>query len=347
MWVIAYSVPISAFMGIALGGKPGGLLFWCYWTAIYSFILHPILDQKLGRVTAEGLERNSKGPFQLGLNHLLLLLTLPTQAILLTFGLVTLHTQELSILQQFGIIFSLGISAGAFGITSAHELIHRRSRVERGMGVLLLALTLYAHFRVEHVFGHHRWVATPEDTATAREGESLYAFILRAFRGSWKVSWNLESKKPWWENRLTHYVVLQGLLMILIGGIWGGLGILAYLGQSLVGILLLKGVDYIEHYGLTRRELSPGVYEPFSEKHSWDSDFWLTNSTLFSLGLHAHHHSAALVPFEKLRAKPQAPQLPWGYSLAILVACIPSLWMKAMQSHLEAVKKNQRPLPLS
>jgi alkane 1-monooxygenase len=149
----------------------------------------------------------------------------------------------------------------------------------------------------------------------------------------------MEVMKPWWRNRLVHYVGFQVALLATVAWSFGAWGALAFVLQSAVGIFLLEGVNYIEHYGLVRKEISKGVYEPFSDQHSWDCDSLMTNGTLFSLGMHAHHHGGrggglAMVPFEKLRPKASAPKLPWGYSLAILIACVPPLWISRMETHL-------------
>ena len=47
----------------------------------------------------------------------------------------------------------------------------------------MLAVPAYGHFTVEHGRGHHRWVATPSDHASARMGESIYRFAWRELPG--------------------------------------------------------------------------------------------------------------------------------------------------------------------
>ena len=108
-----------------------------------------------------------------------------------------------------------------------------------------------------------------------------------------------------------------------------------FLGQSLMAIILLECVDYIEHYGLRRKEISPGIYEPVTEKHSWDTNFFVTNTSLFNLGKHAHHHRQAGVPYQKLHSSPDANQYQFGYSTAILITLVPPLWFKLIHPRIK------------
>ena len=73
---------------------------------------------------------------------------------------------------------STGINAGISGIVSAHEMIHRKQSWWRALGIWNLIFVNYGHFFIEHVKGHHRWVGTEKDPATARYGETIYAFFL-------------------------------------------------------------------------------------------------------------------------------------------------------------------------
>ena len=74
---------------------------------------------------------------------------------------------------------STGIITGGLGITFAHELIHKDG-VDRQLGMWMLSIVCYGHFAIEHVEGHHKNVATYQDPATSRLGESIYAFLPRS-----------------------------------------------------------------------------------------------------------------------------------------------------------------------
>lgn len=52
--------------------------------------------------------------------------------------------------------------------------------------------TLYIHWTVEHVIGHHRNVATPKDPATAPKDVSFYEFYPVTVKGTWKSCYEIE-----------------------------------------------------------------------------------------------------------------------------------------------------------
>jgi alkane 1-monooxygenase len=278
-------------------------------------VIHPLCDRALGEFPSQHHK-----PARV-LADLLLLGALPAQAFLLV--------EALRYPTVLGMI-SVGISGGAFAITVAHELVHRPKKWERAWGILTLSLVGYAHFRVEHVYGHHRLVATPEDPASARRDEGVYAFWWRSITRSFVSSWKLQSSRPWRSNRTLRCFLTEAAIIGLVVGLFGVVGLGIYALQSLVAILLLETVNYIEHYGLARKRLANGGYESVGAQHSWDSNQRLTNWTLFNLGLHAKHHLSAALPFPELEALPKAPRLPVGYSAALVLALFPPLWRRVM-----------------
>jgi alkane 1-monooxygenase len=322
LWTL--SIPVVTLSGwfLARAGAPA----WCWWLgAIYALGLHPAVDNFLAPL----LKPTSTRSANRRLADLLLWLSFPLQAVVLAMALLLARDFDTSSSEFWAITLSRGISAGAYGITSAHELIHRSSKFERGLGVGNLVLCLFAHFRVEHVFVHHRWVGTSEDPATARLGESLYAFWVRSLLGGLVRTIRLEFKRgPW--NRVVRDQTVQLLLISAVIAGFGTPGILLLVVQSLVAWLLLATVNYLEHYGLERRETAPGVREPLAARHSWESRHWLTNAALFNLGLHPQHHLQASQPYERLAPVEGSPQLPFGYSLALIVSMVPPLWRRIM-----------------
>jgi len=332
MWGFAYFMayvgPISVFLGGFLGG------FWVFLTPMIVLGLHPIADWFAAPYPpSHGPTQKEDPSFSW-----ILWLYVPTQILLTLWTLYRIHDPSFDTLERLGLILSLGLSNGAIGFTAAHELIHRRQHWERGLGVLLLSNVSYAHFRIEHVFGHHRRVATRFDPASARLGEILYTFWFRSIWGGLKSAWRIEVKRaeiheqsPWTlSNRMIQYFLLQGGIYLLLALIAGVSGVLAFAFQSVVAVLLLETINYIEHYGLERKKTGPKTYEPVSSQHSWDSDHRYTNSFLFNLGLHADHHQEPLKPYETLELKESSLKLPAGYSAMILLAMIPSLWKKTV-----------------
>jgi alkane 1-monooxygenase len=236
-----------------------------------------------------------------------------------------------------GVAMSVGVLGGV-GINTAHEMGHKKDSLERWLSKVTLAQTFYGHFFIEHNRGHHVRVATPEDPASARMGESLWAFLPRSIWGSLRSSWRLEAERM---RRLDKSVfnirndVLNAWLMSVV--LWGVL--LALFGptlipfivvQAVVGFGLLETVNYLEHYGLLRQKTERGRYERCMPEHSWNSDHIVTNVFLYHLQRHSDHHANPTRRYQTLRSFDGAPNLPSGYSSMILLTLVPPLWRKVM-----------------
>src|SRR5262249_10235402 len=215
--------------------------------------------------------------------------------------------------------------------TIAHELIHRNAAIDRVLAWVLLGHVGYMHWAIEHVAGHHRRVATPDDPATARLGESLPAFLVRSFLGGYRSAWGIEvarlQRRGGAARSALRNRVLWGTLapLVLAGALGAWLGpraALLYLGQCLIAIALLEIINYVEHYGLERRLLRPGVYERVSPLHSWNASHRLTNALLFNLQRHSDHHVWPQRPYHILRHFDESPQLPFGYAAIALLAVL-------------------------
>ncbi len=236
-------------------------------------------------------------------------------------------------------ILAVGIVGGALGITTAHELIHRTSPAARALGGVILASVCYGAFKVEHVRGHHLRVATPDDPASARRGETLYAFMPRAISGVVGHAFALEAQRlrklgraPWgFGNECVQWSVLSAILCALAGWLSGLAGALLFLGSALVAVVLLEMVDYVEHYGITR-----DPRERVNVRHSWDHDSLLTNFFLINLQRHADHHAHGGKPFAALINHQEAPKLPASYGAMLLLALVPPLYRRVMHPRLPA-----------
>jgi alkane 1-monooxygenase len=237
----------------------------------------------------------------------------------------------------------LGISAGTVGISAAHELVHRRSRFERGLAQAFMLLVTYPHFPLVHLRVHHVWVGTAVDPGTSRRGEPLLAFMLRAIALAWKGGWRSESRRlarlrtrVWgWRNRMLRVVVMQAAVLagVLLAA---GPGALAFfLAQSMVAVFLMLAVDYTQHYGVERREIAPGRLEPVRAGHAWTTDH-ASNRTTFNLGLHADHHLAPGRTYPHLGNAQGSLQAPFGYPGLVLLALVPPLWFRVMNPRLAA-----------
>ena len=233
---------------------------------------------------------------------------------------------------------SIGFVTGTFGITIAHELGHRPSRLDRVLSQLLLVTVCYGHFYVEHNRGHHARVGTLSDPATARFGESFFRFYPRTVVGSFTHAWRLEAMRletqggrAWSPGNRIVWHVGAALLLCTIAWLVAGLaGLVFFVFQSVVAFTLLELVNYVEHYGLERKRDATGRIERVEPHHSWNSDTWFGNAILVNLQRHSDHHADSSRPYEALRSIDAAPQLPAGYAGMILLALLPPLWFRVM-----------------
>jgi alkane 1-monooxygenase len=215
--------------------------------------------------------------------------------------------------------------------------VQRARRTERGLGLAMLAAMSYMHFRIAHVYGHHAHAATPHDPATARRGESAYAFILRSVAGQAREAWRFEAVRSakhhggtfTRSNRMLWYALVEGLIVIGAGS-YGWPALLFFLAQSAIAIFLLEMFNYIAHYGLVRAQRPDGRWEALMPRHSWNSSRRMNNWALFNMGRHSDHHRAPRRAYQDLRELEDAHELPSGYAGAILLALIPPLWHRVM-----------------
>lgn len=242
--------------------------------------------------------------------------------------------------QWFGALLGCGLITASAGTNVGHELTHRtRSAFDLIWGRWLLAFTFDTTFAIEHVHGHHARVATREDPATARRGESVYGFILRSTFQQLASAWELEARRlarkghPTWSR---HNRWLRGQLMTLalMGaafGLGGGRALGFFIASGLLGKAVLEIVNYVEHYGLVR---VPGT--PVAPRHSWNSNAWMSSTVLYNLTRHSDHHAEGSKPFWRLRPLPEAPTLPTGYMGMILLTLVPPLFRRVMAPKLKA-----------
>jgi alkane 1-monooxygenase len=235
-----------------------------------------------------------------------------------------------------GLALATGATAGVFGMLAAHEMIHSRYRAERALGLAMLAATTYTHFRISHLYGHHRRAATPEDPATARRGESAYHFVLRSAFGQWAEAWHFEARRcrgkhrPLAGNRVHHYLAAALAVYGAIAAVFGWRGLGFEIVQSGVAVFVLELFNYVAHYGLVRQVSADGRLEAFAPHHSWNVAHRLDNSLLLNGGRHADHHRAPATPYQQLRPVENAPILPFGFAGSILLALVPPLWRRVM-----------------
>jgi alkane 1-monooxygenase len=323
-------------------------LQWMTWWAVlvtYGFV--PIIDKALGRVptrfTPEQQAKLVRDPMLRAIPWISAGVWLATLGWAMTY---VPRFGELALINQIGFVVSLGVMGGILAINTAHELVHRNNKAERFVGGVLLASVCYGVFKVEHVRGHHLRVATHEDPASARLNESIYAFVPRAIFGVFTHAWMIESEAlarkgvrgvaAFVRNENLHWALMSAAFAVIAWAIAGASGIVVFLGASVVAIIELELVDYIEHYGLSRARDASGKLAPVGYQHSWDYSGWFTNALLINLQRHSDHHAHGGRAFGALNSHTDAPQLPASYAAMILCALIPPLYRGIIHPRLPA-----------
>jgi alkane 1-monooxygenase len=341
-WLLGLIVPTLPFLSYGLVQATGLGLFWFY-GPILVFAIFPLLDLLIGTDAANPPDSVIKWLEQDRYYRWCTYAFLPIQYAGLVFACWLWSSGRLSTLDALGLTLTVGVVSG-IAINTAHELGHKRASVERWLSRVALAQSGYGHFFIEHNRGHHVRVATPEDPASARLGESFWAFLPRTVVGSLRSAWGLERTRlartghsPWTLRNdvlgaWAMTVVLFAALVVAFGPV-----VLPYLLlQAVLGFSLLEVVNYLEHYGLLRGRREDGRYERTRPEHSWNSNNVASNVLLYHLQRHSDHHANPVRRYQALRHVDAAPQLPTGYAGMILLATVPPLWRRAMDRRLLA-----------
>jgi alkane 1-monooxygenase len=334
-------VPYIVLVSLVFNG------YWVFFAPIVAFVGIPTLEQILPRKKVNHSEEVENSKLSNRVFDVLLYLNVPIQYGLLFYFLYLVTYADLTTMELIGKTISMGIGCGILGINVAHELGHRVKKYEQGMAKMLLLTSLYMHFYIEHNRGHHKNVSTPVDPASARLNEPLYLFWFRSIFGSYFSALHLEklrlerlgSKAFSWKNEMLQFAFFQIALIALIAVVFSPVTCLYFLGAALVGILLLETVNYIEHYGLRRKEVEPGVYEKVKPVHSWNSEHILGRVMLYELTRHSDHHYKANRKYQVLRYFEESPQLPLGYPASMVVSFIPPLWFSIMNPRIKKLSE--------
>jgi len=337
-WLLGLLVPLLPFMAWGLVELTGLGVFW-FWGPLFIFGVMPGLDTIIGKDSSNPPDSVVKYLEQDRYYRFCTYAFIPLQFIALVGGAALLAGNDLGLIEKLGLALTLGCVNG-IGINTAHELGHKRASLERWLSKVALAPTGYGHFYIEHNRGHHVRVATPEDPASSRMGESFYRFWPRTVMGSLRSSWELEAERLErdgirWRSPRNDIINAWAMTVVLFAGlaVAFGPGVLPWLLiQAVVGFSLLEVVNYLEHYGLLRERRDDGTdrYERTQPWHSWNSDNVSSNVLLYHLQRHSDHHAHPTRRFQALRHFDEAPELPSGYATMILLAVIPPLWRRVM-----------------
>ncbi len=344
-WLSLGSVPMAA-IGVAHGG----------WTVflmpLYTWGLFAFLDAVIGQNRDDADPETPED--DLFWYQMITIIWFPVQFLILLGMLWYVpRAGNLNWPEKLMLFFGQGVMSGTIGIVYAHELMHQSDKLERWLGDLLLASALYSHFRSEHLRVHHLYVGTPRDAVTARYGEGFHRYFFRVLRqcpvSAWQAETALLKRKgsgsltP--DNPFLRYAALQGLMLLLAFGLGGWQGLCLFVFQAFVAIWQLELVNYVEHYGLTRRYLGEGRYEHVQPRHAWNASHKASNWLLINLQRHSDHHYKPDRRFPLLQNHPEtdAPQLPYSYPVMTTLALIPNLWRRVMNPRVKAWRKQFYP----
>ncbi len=339
LWLVALVMPLLPFAAIGLFlATDLGVWLWLGPLVILGIV--PVID------AVTGLDRSNPPDDVIAALEAdryyrwLTFLFLPLQYAGFLLGMWFIVRGDLGVADQVGLAVTLGF-IGGLGINTAHELGHKKESHERWLAKVALAQSGYGHFHIEHNRGHHVRVATPEDPASSRMGESFYAFWPRTVLGSLRSAWGLEQRRyarrnqrpfHWGNDVLNSWLMTAALWAGIV--IWLGWQALPFLiVQALVAITLLEAVNYLEHYGMLRARVVSGGrerYEQVRPSHSWNSNNLATNVLLYHLQRHSDHHAQPTRRYQALRDYEESPALPTGYAGMILLALVPPLWFRVM-----------------
>src|SRR5487761_1317474 len=335
-WLLGLVVPLLPFISWGLVEASGWGGLWFY-GPVLIFGIFPLLDILRGTDAENPPDSMIKWLEQDRYDRWCTYLFLPLQYAGLIFACWMWSHGGLSTLESIGLALTVAMVSG-IAINTAHELGHKRDSLERWLSRVALAQSGYGHFFIEHNRGHHVRVATPEDPASSRLGESFYSFLPRTVLGSLRSAWELEAVRlrrlgspvlgprndilGAWAMSLAMFAVLVALF---------GTVVVPYLVlQAIVGFSLLEVVNYLEHYGLLRQRREDGRYERTRPEHSWNSNSAASNVLLYHLQRHSDHHANPVRRYQALRHVEEAPQLPTGYAGVIVLALVPPLWRRVM-----------------
>lgn len=336
-YLLAYITPFTAFLSIYLAG------YWSFTTLIFVFGVVPALEfftpNSEKNLTTSEEENKLKSTFF----DLILYLNLPILFGLLWYYFQSISTYQYATYELVGMTSAAGVIVGGIGINVAHELGHRSNKLEQFMSKALLLSALYMHFFIEHNRGHHKYVATDLDPASARKGQNLYAFWVRStvlgYLNAWKLERNRLEKKGLSffsvQNQMIQFQLIQIAYLLSVGLLFGWTTVLFAIAIAVFGFLLLETVNYVEHYGLRRQLKENGHYEKVLPKHSWNSDHEVGRILLYELTRHSDHHYKASRKYQVLRHMDDSPQLPLGYPGSMILSMVPPLWFNVMNKTLE------------
>lgn len=346
-WLLAVVYPLQPFIPIGLHAQTGTEA-WFALPFVFIYFVAPAVAPLFNRLLGESRDNPPDGFIeQLDQDvyyRLLIYLTVPLYFITL-FGTVWYATTQTLSAWAFILLSAHAGQVAGLALVTGHELGHKKSRFDKQLANLVLAIPAYGHFMIGHNRGHHKNVATAEDPASARMGESIYRFALREIPGTFRIAWRIESErlknrgKAIWHpsNRILQSYAMSTLMSAALLIMFGWLVIPFVVIHHAMAYGQLTSANYIEHYGLLRKPDDLGNLEHCKPYHSWNSNHTFGVSVLFHLERHSDHHAHPLRHYQSLRNREDWPQLPSSYFGMYMLAYFPRLWFNVMDKRLMAL----------
>ncbi len=342
-YLLVYTLPLTVYFSF----NTTGVMTFIPFIVFFGFV--PLLELFLKPDATNFDKETTIAEKNNPLYDWVMYLSLPVQVGMLIYFLFVIQGTPFGTVEFFGRVSAMGLMCGVMGINVGHELGHRHDRAEQFIGELLLLTSLDTHFLPYHNGGHHRDVATPNDAATAKKNQIIFFFWITSHFGSYFKAWTLEKerllqegKSPLtFQNRMIVYSLANVALLALIFYFFGTHVLIAFITAAILGIILLETVNYIEHYGLTRKKTEAGTYERVKHHHSWNSDHPIGRLLLFNLSRHSDHHYNGSKKYAVLKSVPQSPQMPTGYPGMMVLALFQPLWFILMNKKLKMIQKQE------
>ncbi|NKF24532.1 fatty acid desaturase [Solimonas marina] len=336
LWLLSPALPVLGALLLFLAYEfDAGVLYWGFFFVFYALV--PLLDFLIGTDRVNPPEAAVTQLVADRYYRIIIYAYIPSQYAVTIFGAWLAVNGGLLWWEMLGLVVSVGMVNG-IGINTAHELGHKTGSAERWLAKVALAPVAYGHFFIEHNKGHHKNVATPNDPASSKMGETFWRFLPRTMIGSLRSAWSIEKlrlarkgRSAWSLDNENLQAWMMSVALFGALAIWLGPWVLLFLfAQALYGATLLEVVNYLEHYGLLRQLEASGRRERCRPWHSWNSNHIVTNLVLYQLQRHSDHHANPTRRYQALRHFDNCPQLPSGYASMLLVAYLPPLWFRIM-----------------
>jgi len=333
-FLVVFLVPGIVMLSVALGAMTNhpNLAIVTPWLVCYVVV--PFVQMRWPRRPLQTSPQRAASKGWTAYFRLLPLLALPAQLAMLAVTTAAFVSGRYDAIGIVVLTLTTGVFSAMFAVNIAHELIHRRERLDRVLGGVLLSTVSFGTFKIVHLQVHHPYVGTPLDFATARRGQTIYSFWLQSLAGNFGEAIRRErmrlrrSGKRVWQSELVAWSACTLLCVGASVNWWGWRGGVFFLMQSVIAILYLDVINFLQHYGLTRQMAGGGRPEPVQDHHSWTAAMYLDDLLLLNLPRHAHHHSQPQQPYQLLKDSPDAPRYPYSYGVMTMLLLVPALFRR-------------------